>query len=83
VPTYAENLILIRDQLAAEFAGETARRAALVAAGLPPPTTYSIDGQMVDWNGYIRAMREEMAALSDEIAENAEIPYEINNRGFT
>lgn len=43
--TYEENLIIIRDNIAAELA-------AITASGYIRKPTYNIDGQMVDWNGY-------------------------------
>jgi diacylglycerol kinase family enzyme len=55
---YADDLAAIRDNLIAELKGETARRAALVAAGKPPPATYTVSGKTVDWTGYVTAMQD-------------------------
>ena len=52
----ASDLAAIRDNLVAELKGETTRRAALVAAGNPPPTTYSVGGKQVSWNEYMTMM---------------------------
>ena len=62
---YADDLVTIRDKLAAELAGETTRRAALVAAGTPPPTTYNVGGKNVMWNEYLKTMQELIKAQNE------------------
>jgi hypothetical protein len=56
----------IRDNLQKELEDETARRAALVAAGNPPPTSYSVGGKSVSWNDYYRTMMQ-MVKDADEM----------------
>jgi hypothetical protein len=80
--TYLEMRIAARDSLAAEIMGEQARRAALVAAGNPPPMNYSSGGksaQPTDWlekaNASLKAMNEEIVALS--------ATYEFVTRGYS
>lgn len=46
----------IRDNLERELSDETARRAALTAAGTPPPATYESGGKKVSWNEYLSMM---------------------------
>ena len=60
MPTYTtvERLVRIRDNLAEEFDNETARRAAITAAGNPAPTTYTVSGKNFDWTGYVREMQK-------------------------
>ena len=64
---FATQLTTIRDALAAELAGETARRAALVAAGNPPPTMYTSGGKTTDWNGYMTMMLSQIAQLNRDV----------------
>jgi hypothetical protein len=60
-----DDLQAIRDNLIAELKGETARRAALVAAGNPPPTTYTVKGRSTDWNGYLTAMIAQIKEMNE------------------
>lgn len=62
---YADDLTSIRDNLVAELKGETARRAALVAAGKPPPTTYSFGSRSMAWNEYVSMMLEQIKAANE------------------
>lgn len=78
--SYLENLRTIRDNLVEELVDETTRRLALTAAGNPPPTTYSVDGQNVDWNGYLKTMHEKIAAINT-LLQNEEL-YEIIEHGY-
>lgn len=75
-------LTAIRDNLEKELQDETARRAALTAAGHPPPTTYSVAGRSVDWNGYLRAMLDQIRAI-DEVLTGEDEPYELPLRGYS
>jgi hypothetical protein len=66
--------------LEAELLNETTRRLALTAAGNPPPTSYSVGGKMVDWNGYMSSM---LARIKEAKALlNAEDLYEIHEHGY-
>lgn len=56
--SYLSDLVAIRDAYAAELKAELARRAALVAAGHPPPTDASLNGKTVSWNVYQRTMMD-------------------------
>ena len=76
-----DDLKTIRSNLIGELKNETGRRKALTDAGQPPPATYSANGRSVDWNGYIRAMREEIAEL-DKLIDQQE-PYELITETFT
>ena len=75
----------IRDNLAAELAGETARRAAIVAAGNPPPATYSVLGKSVSWNDYVSMMGAQIKAWNEEaLAAGADGGlFELRVRGYT
>ncbi len=64
---FADDLTTIRNQLAAELKGETARRAALVAAGNPAPATYSVGGKNTDWNGYLSMMLDKINTLNEQV----------------
>ncbi len=55
-----DGLQAIRDALINELAAETARRAALVAAGNPAPASYQVGGKQVQWNEYILAMSQQI-----------------------
>ena len=81
---YAVQAQTIRDNLAAELAGESARRAGLVAAGNPPPATYSVGGKTVDWTGYVTAMQALIKAQNAEVlaAGGDGGLYEIVTRGY-
>jgi hypothetical protein len=79
---YVDDLKTARDNLAAELKAETVRRKALVDAGNPPPTNYSVSGKSVDWNGYLAAMTARLKDLNQEIIA-ADTPYEESVRGYT
>lgn len=81
--TLAADLEAIRDNLVAEMKAETAARRLLVESGKPPPTTYTANGRSVDWNGYLRVMREQIQAYTDLIdQEEAEEVYNLPMEGF-
>jgi len=81
--SFIDDLRAARDNLAAELKGETAARRALVESGKPPPVTYTANGRSVDWNGYLRAMREQIQELDDLITTSGEDPFELPMQGFT
>lgn len=54
--SYLTDVLAIRDALVTELKMEMTRRAALVAAGNPPPVSYSLDGKSVSWNEYLSLM---------------------------
>ena len=58
-------LLAIRDNLEKELQDETARRAAIIAAGDPPPTTYSHGGKSYDWNGYLAVRLQALKDITD------------------
>lgn len=62
------DLILARDQIAANIAAESAN----------PKPSYSIDGESVDWNGWAQAQTERINQLNRTI--NAMNPYIISTR---
>lgn len=66
----------------AEYKGETARRAALVAAGNPPPVTYQVQGKQVRWTEYLQAILDQITKINEQINASDE-PYEEIVRGYT
>ena len=75
-----QDLQAIVANLIAEVKAETARRAALTAAGNPAPTTYQVAGRQVDWNGYLEAMRDQIKAYrelaqTEDLFENHQHAY--------
>lgn len=66
---YLDDLLTARDSLAAELAGELARRAAIVAAGGIPPISYSGDGKSVSFNEWVSTCRRELAELNTLIIQ--------------
>lgn len=84
---YLTDLTAARDSLLAEIKGETARRAALVAAGNPPPTTYSVGGRNVDWNGWLGAVMAHLKEMNELIAAGDPADggnlYETHVRAYT
>ena len=82
MPTLAEQYATIAANLAAELAGETARRAAIVAAGNPAPTTYSVGGKSFDWNGYLATMMAQIKE-ANALANAAAPPFEEHMRGYS
>ncbi len=64
---FVTQLEAIRDNLAAELAGETARRAAIVAAGNPAPATYTVSGKTVQWTEYLTAILDKIAVLNQQV----------------
>lgn len=77
---FLDDLVTIRDQLASELKTEMARRAALVAAGKPAPTNYSLDGKSVQWDGYLSGMLariKEMNELVNKTGADGGIPERI------
>lgn len=62
---FADDLTAVRDNLLAELKGETARRAALVAAGNPPPATYTVAGKTVSWNEYMTMMLTQIKEVNE------------------
>ncbi len=83
--TFADDLTAIRDSLTQELKGEMVRRAAIVAAGNPPPTTYTVGGKNVDWNGYLSATLQHIAELNQQVlaAGGDGGLYEISERAYT
>jgi len=81
--SYLENLVLTRDAMAAELAAEMARRAALVAAGHPPPISGSFGGKSVSWTEYVTSMQKAIADMNALIvATGAEGIAEIWVRAY-
>ncbi len=58
-----------RDSLSAELKGETARRAAIVAAGNPPPTTYTVGGKNYSWNEYLTMMLAQIKDFNQTVID--------------
>lgn len=81
----ADDLQAIRDNMIAELKGETARRAALVAAGNPPPATYTVRGRTVDWTGYLTAMQALIQKQNELVIQAGGDGglYEEITRGYT
>lgn len=73
----------IRDNLESELEDETARRAALTAAGHPPPTTYSVGGRSVDWNGYLAAVQAQIAAYDAMLTKASATTADYSLRGYS
>ncbi|MBS0207805.1 MAG: hypothetical protein JSS27_02525 [Planctomycetes bacterium] len=71
MPTYLENLLATRDQIAANLAGITAQ----------PKPSYAIDGQQVDWQSLFNSYTQQLAELNAQIA--AADPVEVQSRGTT
>lgn len=65
--SFLDDLSAARDNLAAEIKNETARRAALTAAGKPPPVDYSLDGESFSFTGWLSAMSAKVKELNDTI----------------
>ena len=78
---FNDDIQAIRDNLVAELKAETAARRALVESGKPPPTTYSANGRSVDWNGYLRAMREQIEGYNELLQKDE--AFELPMEGFT
>lgn len=71
MPTYLENLIAARDNVAANLADITAT----------PKPNYTIDGQTVSWQSLFDSYLEHLERLDAQIA--AADPFEIHSRGTT
>lgn len=74
----------VRDNLLAELANESARRAALTAAGNPAPATYQAGNKQVHWTEYVVAMQKLIAdqnALIIAMGGDGGL-YEIVSRGY-
>lgn len=71
MPTYLENLLTARDNIAANLAAITA----------DPKPNYSIDGQSVSWQGLFDSYMAQLAQLDAQI--NAADSFELRSRGFT
>ena len=71
----------IRDQLEKELENETLRRLNLTVAGDPPPTTYSVDGQNLDWNGYLDVMLRKIKEINDMLSGSEDL-YEFHVHGY-
>lgn len=82
---YPDDLASIRDSMIAELKGETARRAAIVAAGNPPPATYTVAGKQVDWNQYMQVMLDKIKQINEMViaAGGDGGLYEEHIRGYT
>lgn len=70
MPTYAENLVILRDRYMAE----------LLAGDIKP--NYSIRGQSVSWSEYRAKLLADVFVLDQQIA-TAEGPVEIMSEGIT
>ena len=66
---YLDDLVTIRDQFVNELKTEMTRRAALVATGIPPPTTYSMAGKSVSWDSYVTMMTKQIQDWNQLIIE--------------
>jgi len=64
---FCDDLTTIRNNLVAELKAETARRAALTAAGNPPPATYTSAGKTISWNEYMQTMLDRIAKLNEQV----------------
>jgi len=71
MPTYLENLLATRDQIAANLAAIT----------VEPKPSYAIDGQQVDWQSLFNSYTQQLAELNAQIA--AADPVEVRSRGTT
>ncbi len=80
-----DGITAIRDSLIAELKAETARRVALVQAGNPPPTTYSVGGKSVEWNAYLTEMRESIKEWNELVIACGGDGglYEITETGYS
>ena len=70
--TDAQNIATIRSNLLASLATESAS----------PKPSYSIDGQSVDWNGYRKAITQQIKDL-DELLAASQGPIEEIVQGST
>ncbi len=66
---FADDLAAIRDSMSSELKGEFARRAAIVAAGNPAPTTYSVGNKNFSWNEYVSTMLGQISDLNQKVIE--------------
>ncbi|HWA99028.1 MAG TPA: hypothetical protein VG713_11075 [Pirellulales bacterium] len=71
MPTFLQNLITSRDNIAANLAEITAS----------PKPSYSIDGQRVSWQALYDSYLRQLAALDAQIA--GADPFEISSQGTT
>jgi len=60
---------------------KTQTLALLVAMTTDPKPTYNIDGQMVDWAGYQKALEAKVEWCDKMLA--GEAPFEIHSQGYT
>ncbi len=83
--SFADDLTTIRDNMVAELKGETARRAALVAAGNPAPTTYSVSGKSMSWNEYMSTMLKNIKDTNETLVQVGGDGglYEVIVEGYT
>lgn len=63
-----------------ELKNESARRAALTAAGQPPPITYSAGGRSVSYTEWCKSMIE-AAKEAEQRAQDMD-PFEIHEHGY-
>lgn len=81
---YLTDLVEVRDAFVAELKAELARRAALVGAGNPPPTDYSIGGRSVTWNAYLAGMTDQIERWNDLVVKaGGEGVPDFSFRGYT
>lgn len=74
-------LLNIAANLESELEVETQARLAAQAAGLGVKTSYSIDGESVDWNSYLATMLQRIREAREMAA--AEDLYELHQQMFT
>ena len=71
MPSYAENLVIIRDNVAARLAEITAS----------PKPSYSVEGQSFSWTEYQSMLFKQLESANTAIAA-AEGPFEIMSEGI-
>lgn len=74
-------LTAIRDNIEAEIADETSRRAALALAGHPAVTTYSLNGRSVSWNDWLAGRMQALKEIN-ELIVTAGDQYEYSVIGY-
>lgn len=71
MPTDAELIATIKTQALTRIAEITSA----------PKPSYSIDGQSVSWNEYLRILQEQVAWADKQLG--SETPFEIQSQGYT
>ena len=67
---YVDDLIIIRDNLVEAIKTATAN----------PKPNYVVDGRSFSWSDYLKNLREQLAAINDQI--NQQQPYVINTVNY-